>query len=41
MDECCTDYTISVLRRALNEPFYRENTNSGSLGGVNVLMTYK
>jgi hypothetical protein len=34
MGNSVIDYTISVLRRALNEPFDRENTNSGSLGGV-------
>jgi hypothetical protein len=33
MDNSVTDYTISVLRRALNEPFYRENKLGGSLGG--------
>jgi hypothetical protein len=41
MGNSVTDYTISVLRRALNEPFVRENTLSGSLGGVIVLATYK
>jgi hypothetical protein len=41
MDDCCADLTISVLRRALNEPFYRENTNSGSLGGGLLRCTYK
>jgi len=41
MDCVRTDLTISVLRRALNEGFDRENMIIGSLGGVNMLMAYK
>jgi len=33
MGNSAIDYTISALRRALNEPFDRECMRGGSLGG--------